>query len=729
MRSTGRILFVFLATWLSTSAFGWTQAFQTLATFESLGCPGSSPVLAPNGVLYATAACGGTSNNGAVVTIAPEGHISVLHSFSGTDGSNPQGDLLLDEAGNLYGTTLLGGTSGVGTVYEVSANGTFSVLHNFDPAADGSEPEGGLIRDRSGNLYGTTFGGGPGGEGSVFELAPGGAFSVLHAFTFPDGGDGYAPSCCLLRDAAGDLFGTTYAGGPAGGGVVYKLTPDGGFSLLHAFVGGTSDSNGAEPFGLVSASGGALVGLTASGGSANETGTAFKLAADGTLTVMHIFANQPSGGLTPDRAGNVYGVTPGGGPGEGSVYKLTPDGTFTTVYIFTGAAGVGPTRRPFLDGAGNLYFQGQSGGTWAYGGFTKLAPGGQLTVLGTLTLTGLNGGLVLDANGHLFGTTQRAGAAGGGSVFKVDLGLGSAARVHGFSQSEGQFPTAGVALGTAGHIYGTLSAGGDFGSGLAYRLQTGGGPLTVLHAFGMAGPSMDGTMPVGRVVLDAGDNLYGATQGGGSFGAGTVFRVGSDGSYSLLHEFGSGPPDGALPSAGVSTDAAGNLYGTALFGGKTGAGIAFRLSPAGDYAVLHAFAGSDGAYPMGAPVVDSDGNVYGTTSQGGGSNLGNVFRIAPDGTFTVLHDFAGADGATPQGDLVLDSRGTAYGTTTSGGAHNLGTIFQVASDGSYAVLHSFGGLDGFLPLGGLVLDGNVLYGTASGGGPLTGGVVFRLELP
>lgn len=151
----------------------------------------------------------------------------MLHNFTGPDGAVPHGVLITDAAGNLYGTTHNGVTSGYGTVFQLTPSGTLNVLHSFIGGGDGAYPEAGLIADMAGNLYGTTYGGGAGGQGTVFQLTPAGTLYVLYSFT--GGSDGGRPGADLIADAAGNLYGTTSSGGatascPGGCGTVFELT-------------------------------------------------------------------------------------------------------------------------------------------------------------------------------------------------------------------------------------------------------------------------------------------------------------------------------------------------------------------------------------------------------------------------------------------------------------------------------------------------------------------------
>jgi uncharacterized repeat protein (TIGR03803 family) len=303
--------------------------------------PFSRLIADKGGNLYGTAIEGGGSSNcyggcGTVFKIAPDGTATVLHAFRGSDGANPHGDLIADSAHALYGTTGYGGTSGFGTIFKLTRNGKLSVLHTFAGGTDGATSQSGLIADASGNFYGTTyFGGGSsncsGGCGTVFRLAPDGTVTVLHAFT-GGGGDGAHPTADLMADAQGNLYGTTLQGGGTfcksyGCGTVFRLATDGTESLLYAFTGG---SDGANPSGSLIADTAGNLYSTTQGGGAKGYGTIFKLAPDGTETVLHSFNDNgdgamPTSGLILDKAGNLFGST------EGKVGRMP---TYGTVFKF-----------------------------------------------------------------------------------------------------------------------------------------------------------------------------------------------------------------------------------------------------------------------------------------------------------------------------------------------------------------------------------------------------------
>lgn len=253
--------------------------------------------------------------------------------------------------------------------------------------------------------------------------------------------------------------------------------------------------------------------------------------------------------------------------------------------------------------------------------------------------------------------------------------------------------------------------------------------FTPLYSFGGA----SGKYPVAGLVLDVAGNLYGTTQQGGAHGLGTIFKVDSTGTETVLHSFKGGKSDGAFPGAGLAFDTKGDLYGTTTLGGALNRGTVFKVSRT--TAVVYSFKGTggDGAYPIASVVADNAGNVYGTTQQGGTHGLGTVFKLNAAGKEKVLYSFKGVpDGEYPCAGLVLDAKGNLYGTTQLGGpaSQNNGTVFKLDKAGKETVLHSFTNAngDGAYPLGGVVRDkaGN-LYGTASEGGANGFGIVFKLD--
>jgi uncharacterized repeat protein (TIGR03803 family) len=315
------------------------QSFSVLFNFNY--ADGTSPVGGlvrdKEGNLYGASTYGGAFSQGTVFKLDTMGTETVLHNFIGPDGSDPDGGLVLDKEGNLYGTTSGGGSSNNGTVFKLDPTGTETVLYSFTGLADGAFPFAGLVRDKEGNLYGATNGGGlltdcfvSYGCGVVFKVDTAGVETVLHNFTGPDGTN---PNAGLVRDKAGNLYGATSGGGAASQGTVFKVDARGAETVLHSFTG----PDGSDPDGvLVLDKEGNLYGTTFFGGLlfhclALRCGLVFKLNERGTETILYSFTGgadgaNPYAGLVQDKAGNLYGATSSGGASsQGTVFKLTPD--------------------------------------------------------------------------------------------------------------------------------------------------------------------------------------------------------------------------------------------------------------------------------------------------------------------------------------------------------------------------------------------------------------------
>jgi uncharacterized repeat protein (TIGR03803 family) len=378
------------------------------------------------------------------------GQEKVLYSFP--NGSIPLGGVVRDSAGNLYGTTSGGGDGGWGTVFRLSAAGTLTTLHSFTGGIDGGEPGAGLLRDSAGNLYGTTIYGGS-GDGVVFKLDASANYTVLHSFFGL--GDGAHPQCTLISDSSGNLYGTTRYGGsappPLGNGVVFKLDPSGQESVLLIF----EDAEGGYPY----------------------------------------------AGLMRDPAGNLYGTAPLGS--SGVVYKLDTSGYFTVLYNFTGGwDGSDPAGSVIRDSAGNLY--GSTSCSFATGNecaVYKLAPSGRITVLYNFTADeqGPVSTLLRDSLGNLYGTDpgESGGSGANGVVYKVDP-FGHATVLYSFTgEPDGAFPAVGAGLikDTAGNLYGTTSYGGEFNGGTVFEIPASPSPIEVTPSF-LVFPTAGSTLPV-----------------------------------------------------------------------------------------------------------------------------------------------------------------------------------------------------------------------------------------
>jgi uncharacterized repeat protein (TIGR03803 family) len=384
---------------------------------------------------------------------------------------------------------------------------TEKVIHAFQGGSDGAGSYAGLISDGAGNAYGTTGGGGDGcsdgGCGTIFKLTGDRAESVLYAFK--GGSDGEGPLGALLLDGSGNLYGTTVSGGGTGCGgygcgTVFKLAPNGAETVLYAFQGG---SDGYQPgSNVVMDSSGNLYGTTGAGGTYNSIcaegcGTVFEVQPDGTKITFHQFQGgtdgvTPTGPLIMDASGNIYGTTGGGGGcslgtgGCGTVFKMTPGGQESVLYAFQGGN----------DGLGPL------------------------------------GGVIMDGNGNLYGTTAFVSDNCCGVVFEVPAGGGSENVLYSFrGGSDGADPMAGVVRDDKGNLYGTTWVGGGSGNGCkhvlfgdgcgtVFKLTPAGKETILYHFFGRSGQ-----LPVAPVMLGKNGALYGTTSAGGKHKDGVVFEV------------------------------------------------------------------------------------------------------------------------------------------------------------------------------------------------------------
>jgi uncharacterized repeat protein (TIGR03803 family) len=583
------------------------------------------------------------------------------------------------------------------TALGAQADVVFATLHSFPGFPNGRYPYAGLVQVSDGNFYGTTYGGGTFGYGTVFQISPNGALTSLYSFTGDN--DGGGPNA-LVQGSDGNFYGTTEYGGTSNSGTVFKINATGALTTLYSFTGGNDGANPAA--GLIQASDGGFYG-TASGG--DYYGTLFRITTNGAFTLIYSFTGAddgayPEAALIQASDGYLYGTASAGGiNGRGTVFRVSVNGDFNSLFSFNDTDGSAPVAALFEA-----------------------------------------------ADGYLYGTTSSgSGRSSAGIVFRISTN-GAFNSLHLFTGgNDGGEPDASLIQVSDGSLYGTTAEGGTNGAGTVFRISSN-GALTSLYSF--TGGN-DGANPQAGLVQGSNGNLYGTTEGG-TGGSGTVFEISTNGALTSLYSS-FGVSDGANPEAGLVQGSDGYFYGTTYWSGTgaNGYGTVFRISTNGALTSLHSFSGNDGAYPQAGLVQGSDGNFYGTTSGGGtyGSSVGGygtVFKISTNGALTSLYSFTGGnDGANPRGGLVQGSDGKLYGTTPSGGAYmnqlgeGQGTVFQISTTGALTTLYSFGAIppsdvyppDGASPLGGLVQGSDgYFYGTAQRGGINGGdGTVFRIS--
>ena len=491
----------------------------------------------------------------------------------------------------------------------------------------------------------------------AMEPAQAQTFTLLHTFTGAP--DGAVPIAGLVQDPAGNLYGTTQQGGITGGvcansglngcGTVFKVDPSGNETVLYRFTGGT----------------------------------------DGQF---------PSAGLVLDLAGNLYGTTQYGGPvtaacgiGCGTVFKLDPSGpTLTPLHNIGSSGGL------VMDGAGILY-----GSTTE--GIFKLDPATRVfTVLDSSAGSGAT--LALDPAGNLYGTTEFGGVGNSvclnnscGTVFELDT-TRTYTPLYSFTAvgDDGYNPAAGVALDAAGNLYGTTPYGGapdctagngsSVGCGVVFKLS----PARAETVFSLTNGA---DHPVAGLVLDAAGNLYGTTELTGPMAdsLGTVFKMTSSGVETVLYVF-TGVPDGSEPVAGLALDPAGNLYGTAEFGGTSGMGTVFKINPLGpqNFPLTVAFFGGGTVTGNGVNCTSTcsafflPGTMVTLTAAppAGSSFVGWSGSCSGTGACTLTINSAQSVGATFNSDFSLSATALTP-ASVSPGASSTSTVNVVPAAGGF----------------------------------------------
>jgi uncharacterized repeat protein (TIGR03803 family) len=359
----------------------------------------------------------------------------------------------------------------------------------------------------------------------------------------------------------------------------------------------------------------------------------------------------PNSSLVQATNGDFYGTTSGGGAsGAGAVFISAPAGTLTTLYSFCSETGCTDGEYPEA--------------------------------------------LVQGSDGNFYGTTEAGGrdyfgacSSGCGTLFRVTPS-GALTTLYTFCSAssclDGSYPEAGLVQGSGGNFYGTTSNGGAAGYGTVFKMNPQGLLTAPLYSFCSQSGCSDGAYP-GALVQGSDGNFYGTTCCYGAHSGGTVFRITPQGKLTTLYSFcsQSGCTDGGDPYGGLVEGSDGNFYGTTYEGGANTDGTVFRITPQGTLTTLYSFCSqsgcADGSGPEAGVVQGSDGNLYGTTHEGGANgNYGTVFKITPSGSLTTLHSFDGTDGSAPVAALIQGVNGAFYGTTNEDGAVGDGTVFRVS---------------------------------------------------
>jgi len=358
--------------------------------------------------------------------------------------------------------------------------------------------------------------------------------------------------------------------------------------------------------------------------------------------------------------------------------------TFTVLYNFTGDTdGSNPSDQPVIDSHGNLFGTAADDGSNRYGTVWEYTYDGKYVVLHTFDGTdGAYPNGVRLAKGGLFGTTYEGGSFNAGTIFKITPG-GTFTTLYNFGlqSNDPRGSLSGVTLDPSGNMYGTSYKGGLYSNGTVWKLSSG-GTETVLHNFRY----IDGGQPAnGDLKRDKQGNLYGVACYGGISDGGTLFEIASDGTFSVLHNFNRLGADGYFP-AGSLLEYAGVLYGTAQSGGLGNSGTVWKYNISSrKFRVLHSFSGPDGGAPFGGVGCQQGkkavcaGKLFGTASDGGTDGKGTVWEIDSSGTFSTLHSFDFSDGYDSLDRPFVDQAGNLFGTSNLGGSDGGGTLWEITA--------------------------------------------------
>ncbi len=539
------------------TASGAFTVLRHLTAATDGGNPYGNLVQGTDGYFYGLTSEGGSKYGGTIFRITSSGTFTVRRHLSHLDGSYPHGSLVKATDGNFYGMTSEGGQNYYGTIFRMTPGGTFTILHHFNYSTDGAYQKGSLVQGKDGRFYGITSQGGSKYYGTFFQITSSGTFAVLRHL---DEAFDLLPGTSLIQGKDSNFYGMSYSGGLRGQGTIFRLTAAGDYAVLVSFP----EEEVALPLGgLMQAEDGSFYGTTFYGGLENF-GAIFKLC-NSTFSVIRSLdysftGAHPAGNLIQGADGELYGMTSRGGfEGQGTIFKVNFDGLVTVLHHLHFEDGIHPNGSLVQGSDGNFYGMTSRGGKQDYsiGGSTdagisdygtifRLTPSGSFTVLHCFdhSATGASpqGSLIQGSDGNFYGMTSQGGTYGGGTIFKVtSYGMLTVLR-HLQVTTDGGTPNGGLVQGKDGNFYGVTYIGGKNGKGTIFQI-TSNGTYTVLHHLN---ESTDGSLPRGTLVAGADGGLYGLTQYGGTYGTGTIFKMASTGSFTVLRHLQS-DTDGGNP--------------------------------------------------------------------------------------------------------------------------------------------------------------------------------------
>jgi uncharacterized repeat protein (TIGR03803 family) len=631
--------------------------------------PVASLLAANDGNFYGTTANGGLYGAGTLFRLAPNGSFVTLAQFDGFLGANPIAPMIQATNGILYGATQNGGPDGQGTIFQVGISGPLQITSQpvsqfvyggstvfLSVSVSGSQPISYQWKMQGTNLVdGGNVSGSTNRVLIITNVTPANAGVYSVGVTNPLSGLQSAdailsvtvsppvitlqPTNQTLSPGATATFAVSAIGNLP---LTYQWQTN-GVNLNDGFNVSGSRSSTLTVSSVTEARNATYSVLVSNSlGSVPSTGavlTVIPPSAPGTtVTALHWFTTNGIDGDTPNGLaqgsnGNLYGTTQFGGLNQilGSVFSLSTNGTLITLASFAGTNGSRPQATVLQAADGNLYGSTVSGGMDGVGTSFKLTTNGFLTTLYSFVGSSDNinpyAALVQGADSNFYGAGVNQFTSNG-TVFRMTL-AGTVTNIYSFTGGADGTSAAGALLPLPdGNFYGLSGGGGASGRGNVFRISPG-GTLTTIYSF--SGGS-DGYAPAGALVRGSDGALYGVTTHNVFAGFqfyGTIFRVTTNGALGTLYTLNPVFGDGLYPSAGLLQASDGNLYGTTEFGGASGNGTVFRITPGGAFAKLVNLDGIDlGAHPRAALVEGPDGALYGTANSGGPGGRGTIFRLS-----------------------------------------------------------------------------------------------------
>lgn len=668
-------------------------------------------------------------------------NFDVRPAFPRINAGNPLYTKLVQAADSmLYGLTSKAGENAAGVLFQYNpATGIYTQKVDFKANITGKTPSGSLLKVNDGMLYGMTSKGGENNKGTLFQYNP--TTSVLvKEFDFNDsiGGE---PTGSLIQADDGKLYGMTSKGGIHNLGVLFSYDFNTSiYTKLFDFDGAV---NGANPLGdLLLASNGMLYGITNKGGI-SDLGVIFQYdISNSTFSKQFEFSGPFSGyssegSLMQANDGMLYGVTSKGGiHGDGILFQYNINtSAVTTKFNFYEGVGKTPTGSLIQASDGMLYGTASLGGPYGKGVIFQYDPVTAVYTLKNNFATGLlmgpRGTLMQATNGKLYGLTYAGGGSTNDGLFEYDIVTTDCRVKIFFHQSYGQWPQASLLQASDGMLYGTAMLGGAYTQGVIFRYN----PLTSLytmvyeynHPYGLD----YGLEPKSSLIQASDGMLYGTTNKGGAYSAGTIFQFDPVTlTYVKKFDF-DGAANGQFPEAGLVQANDGMLYGVAP-GPQNGKSILYQYNPfTSVFTKMFDFTSYNANLGPGALLAANDGMLYGVTWNGGAYDRGFIYQYNPGASsIVVIYDFVPGNGTNHNGDLIQGADGAIYGLSSYGGANSLGTIFKYdLVSSSYTKLFDFdGSVSGKNPEGSVMQAVNgKLYGMTTRGGEAQKGVFFEFD--